>query len=157
MVGTEGFRPDLIVLDASKNKVFIVEVMVPYDYSLKHLNSRFSFKLDKYNSQPIKNEVAKIFLGPAFDQANVQVLPVIVGARGAITTRTLGSLGTLSCKSIAFKLQCCALGSSLALWDWFRGARVRSSGGLGRGGRRQVGGGITSNTDGPAGRPPDAL
>ena len=157
MVDKEGFRPDICVRDKIIDKVFVIEVMVPYDHSTQHLNSRYNFKLNKYNSITFKSEVSKKLLGSAGRQNDVRVLPVIVGFRGAITDITLKSLGAINMKHLAFKAQCSAISSSCFLFNQFRDCRVFLSRRPQKGGRRQEGGGQTSNTDGPAGRPPDDL
>ena len=156
LVNREGLRPDLVVRDNVNSSVAVVEVMVPYDHSTRHLNSRFDFKLSKYNSDSFRDEVAKVLLGPAFDRSAVRVYPVVLGSRGAITSKTLGSLRNLRIVGLSYKLQCCVLGSSLRILSNFRRDREQPRRDLRMRGRRQAGGGGTSNTDGPAGRPPDA-
>ena len=69
-------RPDIVVTDKAKKEVKNVDVTIPGD---KRLNEREVGKIEKY--KVLKNEIARMW-----GMKEVIVIPVVVGALGAIST-----------------------------------------------------------------------
>ena len=148
-VNMEGFRPDMLVLE--NEKIYIVEVTVPFDHHLEHLGSRFQAKLDKYNIPDIKRAVADK-LNKSFEQGSVEVLPVVIGSRGVVPSRTVNSLKKLNIARISRMLQACVIRNSLSVWNIFRFEKKSVCHPGASTGRRARGG---YNATGALGRPPD--
>ena len=71
----EARRPDIVVVDKQKREVKIIDVAIPGDVRVceKELE-----KIDKY--KPLKDEIARLW-----EMQKVTIIPVVVGALGAIT------------------------------------------------------------------------
>ena len=73
----EARRPDIVVVDKEKREVKIIDVAIPGDARVceKELE-----KIDKY--KPLKDEIARLW-----KKKKVTIIPVVVGALGAVTNR----------------------------------------------------------------------
>ena len=73
----EARRPDIVVLDKHKREVKIIDVAMPGDVRVREKELE---KIDKY--KPLKDEIARLW-----EMQKVTIIPVAVGAMGAITNR----------------------------------------------------------------------
>ena len=73
----EARRPDIVVVDKQRREVNIIDVAIPGDVRVceKELE-----KIDKYKA--LKDEIARLW-----EMQKVTLIPVVVGALGAITNR----------------------------------------------------------------------
>ena len=73
----EARRPDIVVVDKQRREVKIIDVAIPGDVRAceKELE-----KIDKY--KPLKDEIARLW-----EMQKVTIIPIVVGALGAITNR----------------------------------------------------------------------
>ena len=73
----EARRPDIVVVDKQNREAKIIDVAIPGDVRVceKELE-----KIDKY--KPLKDEIARLW-----EMQKVTIIPVVVGALGAITNR----------------------------------------------------------------------
>ena len=74
----EARRPDIVVVDKQRREVKIIDVAIPGDVRAceKELE-----KIDKY--KPLKDEIARLW-----EMQKVTIIPIVVGALGAITNRS---------------------------------------------------------------------
>ena len=70
-------RPDIVFVDKLHNEVKIIAVTIPGDVRVLEIEIE---KLENYG--PLKNEIARLW-----DMQKVSVIPVVVGALGAVSTR----------------------------------------------------------------------
>ena len=70
-------RPDIVVVDKCKREVRIVDIAIPGDARVCEKEIE---KIDKY--KPFKDEVARLW-----NMRKITVIPVVVGALGAISKR----------------------------------------------------------------------
>ena len=70
-------RPDIVVVDGCKKEVRIVDIVIPGDARVCEKEIE---KIDKY--KPLKDEVARLW-----NMRKVTVIPIVVGALGAISNR----------------------------------------------------------------------
>ena len=73
----EARKPDIVFVDKEKREVKIIDVAIPGDV---RVNEKELEKIDKY--KPLKDEIARLW-----KMHRVTVIPIVVGALGAITTR----------------------------------------------------------------------
>ena len=78
-------RPDIVVDKKESNKAIIVDITSPRDHRVYEKKSK---KVEKY--QDLKREIWKLW-----DIRRVEVVPVVVGALGAVNKRVDTWLGTL--------------------------------------------------------------
>ncbi|XP_063593739.1 uncharacterized protein LOC134770710 [Penaeus indicus] len=71
----EARRPDIVVVDKQKREVKIIDIAIPGDVRVCEKEIE---KIDKY--KPLKDEIARLW-----QMQKVTVIPVVVGALGAIT------------------------------------------------------------------------
>ena len=72
----EARRPDIVLIDKTMKEVKIVDVTIPGD---ERVNEREVGKIEKY--KVLKDEIARMW-----NMKEVTVIPVVVGALGAIST-----------------------------------------------------------------------
>jgi len=70
-------RPDIVIVDKLQNEVKIIDVAIPGD--VRVLEKEIE-KIEKYG--PLKDEIARLW-----DMRKVSVIPIVVGALGAVSTR----------------------------------------------------------------------
>ena len=73
----EARKPDIVFVDKEKREVKIIDVAIPGDV---RVNEEELQRIDKY--KPLKDEIARLW-----KMQRVTVIPIVVGALGAITTR----------------------------------------------------------------------
>ena len=72
----EASRPDVVVVDKENNKVVIVDIASPWDHRVYEKEGK---KIEK--NQDLKREIGKLWDGQQ------KVVPVVVGALGAVSKR----------------------------------------------------------------------
>ena len=70
-------RPDVVVIDKENNKVIIVDIASPWDHRVYEKEGEM---IEKY--QDLKREIGKLW-----DIRQQEVVPVVVGALGAVSKR----------------------------------------------------------------------
>ena len=70
-------RPDTAIVDTMQNEAKIIDVAIPGDVRVPEKKMG---KIEKY--QPLKDEIARLW-----DMRKVSVIPVVVGALRAVSTR----------------------------------------------------------------------
>ena len=83
----EARRPDLIVIDKKEQKAIIIDIAVPAD---ERVEVKEKEKVEKY--QDLKREIKRLW-----KLRNVEIVPVVIGALGSVSTefdRWMGKLGT---------------------------------------------------------------
>jgi len=70
-------RPDIVIVDKLQKEVKIIDVAIPGD--VRVLEKEIE-KIEKYG--PLKDEIARLW-----DMQKVLVIPIVVGALGAVSTR----------------------------------------------------------------------
>ena len=70
-------RPDIVIVNKVHKEVKIIDVAIPGD--VRVLEKEIE-KIEKYG--PLKDEIARLW-----DMQKVSVIPVVVGALGAVSTR----------------------------------------------------------------------
>ena len=81
----EARRPDLIVIDKKEQKGIIIDIAVPTDVRVEEKKE----KVEKY--QDLKREIRR-----SWKLRNVEIVPVVIGALGSVSTefdRCMGKLG----------------------------------------------------------------
>ena len=73
-------KPDIVVLEKEKKKCIIIDVAIPGDNRIRKKEKE---KIEKY--QELKNEITKMWR-----MKTVIVIPVVIGALGAVTKRIEG-------------------------------------------------------------------
>ena len=73
----EARRPDIVVVDKENNKVIIVDIASPWDHRVYEKEGE---KIEKY--QDLKREIGKLW-----GIRQQEVVPVVVGALGAVSKR----------------------------------------------------------------------
>jgi hypothetical protein len=91
-------QPDIIVVDKEENQATIIDIAVPNDYNI---SSKERDKVEKY--QPLREEIEKCW------QVRTTVVPVVVGALGAITPTFQMWLSQLPSNQDSYQLQKSAL------------------------------------------------
>ena len=79
-------RPDLIVIDKKEQKWIIIDIAVPADVRVEDKEKE---KVEKY--QNLKREIRRLW-----KLKNVEIVPVVIGALGSVSTefdRWMGKLG----------------------------------------------------------------
>ena len=69
-------RPDIVVVDKENNEVIIVDIVSPWDHRVYEKEGK---KIEK--NQDLKREIGKLWDGQQ------KVVPVVVGALGAVSKR----------------------------------------------------------------------
>ena len=95
----EHCRPDLILVDKKKKEALIIDVAVPGDTRIKKAEQT---KIEKY--QDLKRELKKIW-----HLRDVKVIPVVIGALGAVTSKFKEHLKSVHCPFAVSTLQKTAL------------------------------------------------
>ena len=83
-------RPDLILVQKGTNKVSLIDVAVPWD---SRVEDKSKEKIEKY--QDLKIEVRRLW------QAEVEVVPIILGALGVIPKDLRRNLEKIGCMKLA--------------------------------------------------------
>ena len=83
-------RPDLILVQKETNKVSLIDVAVPWD---SRVEDKSKEKIEKY--QDLKIEVRRLW------QAEVEVVPIILGALGVIPKDLRRNLEKIGCMKLA--------------------------------------------------------
>lgn len=91
-------KPDIVIRDKETKKITIIDIAVPFDTNIK---SKEIEKVTKY--QPLREELARIWGGHG------QVVPVVIGALGAITPKLEEWLAQIPGEYNCVALQKCAL------------------------------------------------
>jgi hypothetical protein len=91
-------QPDIIVVDKEEKRATIIDIAVPNDYNIA---SKEKEKVEKY--QPLREEIERCW------QVRATVVPVVVGALGAITPAHQMWLSQLPSKQESHRLQKSAL------------------------------------------------
>ena len=73
----EARRPDIVVVEEESNKAIIVDIVSPWDYRVYEKEGE---KIEKY--QDLKREIGKLW-----GIRQQEVVPVVVGALGAVSKR----------------------------------------------------------------------
>ena len=96
-------RPDLVVIDRKKGQCFITDIAVPEDSTVGEKRRE---KVDKY--QDLRRQVAKLW------NIKTTVVPVVVGALGAVTKNLTKHLQTIrvSTKIAEFLQKAALLGTA---------------------------------------------
>ena len=82
----EARRPDLIVIDKKEQKWMIIDIAVPADVRVEEKEKE---KVERY--QDLKREIRRLW-----KLRNVEIVPVVIGAPGSVSTefdRWMGKLG----------------------------------------------------------------
>ena len=81
LINTPGgnFRPDLVVIDATRKHAYIADVAIPYEAHKYSLRDTEALKISKYNTREITGSVKEKF---GVNTVSVEGLPI--GARGAL-------------------------------------------------------------------------
>ena len=77
-------RPDLVIVDKTAKQALIVDVAVPND---THINEKEREKIEKY--QDLRLEIQRMW------DVKAKVVPVVVGALGAVTNNLESYLGQI--------------------------------------------------------------
>ena len=94
----ESNRPDLVMIDHNKKKWFIIDFSVPWDANILHKEDQ---KIQRY--YPLVCEMRKMY------DADCIVVPLVVGALGALPKRLNKYLKQLGLEHTMFGLQHSAL------------------------------------------------
>ena len=95
----EHCRPDLLLVDKKKKEAIIIDVAVPGDSRIKIAEQR---KIESY--QDLKREIKKIW-----QLKSVTVIPIVIGAQGAVTPQFKTYLKNVHCPFAVSTLQKTAL------------------------------------------------
>ena len=82
----EARRPDLIVIDKKEQKGIIIDIAVPADVRVEEKEKE---NVEKY--QDLKKEIRRLW-----KLRNVEIVPLVIGARGSVSAefdRWIGKLG----------------------------------------------------------------
>ena len=101
----EARRPDLIVIDKKEQKGIIIDIVVPANVRVEEKRKE---KKGKY--QVLKKEIKRLW-----KLRNVEIVPVVIGARGSVSAEFdwwMGKLGITTCTARLWNsllLGCCPL------------------------------------------------
>ena len=95
----EHCRPDLILVDKLKKEALIIDVAVPGDSRIKKAEQK---KIESY--QELKRELKKIW-----KLKDIKIIPIVIGALGAVTSQFKAHLKTVHCPFATSTLQKTAL------------------------------------------------
>jgi hypothetical protein len=91
-------QPDIVLIDKSKKKAIIIDIAIPNDVNIK---SKEHEKITKY--QPLAEELSRIW------KVKTKVIPVVVGALGALTSTHEQWLSEIPGQQDSNKIQKCTL------------------------------------------------
>ena len=107
-LGLQRYKPDLTAIKG--DKVFFVEVTIPYERDPAIFNMRADDKVAKYKcltEEPLPN----------MDGCERSVIPIVIRSAGTIPSIMLINLGKLGIKSCAKTLGAKALKGSVRIWQ----------------------------------------
>ena len=95
----EHCRPDLVLVDKLKKEALIIDIAVPGDSRIKKAEQK---KIESY--QDLKRELKKIW-----GLKDIKIIPIVIGALGAVTSQFKTYLKTVHCPFAVSTLQKTAL------------------------------------------------
>ena len=113
-VTNSAVRPDIVVMDKSTRKGYIIDVCVPNDYGMARQERE---KIVKY--QDLKNDIAD-----TYDLQPVDIIPIVIGATGLMKKNLQKYLELVPAKLTSLELQIEVIRETVSLLKRALGCRL---------------------------------